>query len=145
MKLFKKLSLFVALVITTVAIAPAMPDAHAANALVFANSDIIAYIDINLSYSSESTFTGSVDVVDPSDPLLVGEVLTVPINAPFEDNFDIVLVDANGTTFFFYNFNSEISTSGGTFEIVNDNDNIMAINFSAPGFTSETFYPDVVQ
>lgn len=144
MKIFKKLSLFVALIITTVAVAPAMPDAHAAGSLSFTNSDTIAYIDINISYSSDSTIEDSVDVVEPSDPLLCGEIITVPLTGTFDDNFDIILIDNNGSVFAFYNFDKSLSDQNVSFEIIYDANTQMAITVSAPGCESTTFWPDEI-
>lgn len=146
MKIFKKFSLFVALIITTVALAPAMPDAHAAGSLIFTNSDTIPYLDINISYSSDSLIddTNSIDVVEPSDPLLCGEILTVPVIASFDENFDIILIDNNGTTFVFCGFEKTLADTNASFEIIYDADTQMALKVSAPGFKAETFWPDAI-
>lgn len=144
MKLFKKLSLFVALIITTVAIAPAMPDAHAAGSLIFVNSDVVDYVDINISYASESTLDGSVDVVDPSDPLLVGETLTVPLNSSLEDDFDLILIDSDGSTFCFSDFDKRFADNNTTFQIIYNAETSMALVVSVPGYESAIYQPDVI-
>lgn len=146
MKLLKKLSLFIALIVTIVAIAPAMPDAHAASgSFIFANNDIIDYVDINLSYHSESTLEGSVDVVEPSDPLLSGEVLTVPITSSLDDDFDIILIDSNYTTFCFYNFDKSLANTTTTFEIIYNEKTQMVLKVTVPGYESVTYEPDYIE
>lgn len=145
MKLLKKLSLFVALIVTTVALAPAMPDAHAAGSITIINNDVVDYININISYSSDLTLEGSFDIIDPSDPLLVGDAVTLPFTESLDESFDIILTDSYGNILHFYDFDKEFADIATTFVINYSEEYVATLTFTSPGYENVVYVPDYVE